>query len=82
MFDVKFTIDKKGTPENLSRGCVTVEVDLIEMASSKAKSKIINENPLLGLSESNINVIQITSPSKMKEFLAFNYQDFSPSVIA
>lgn len=81
-FDVKFTIDKEGVPEKYSRGCVTVEIDLIDMASHYAKTKIQNEHPFLGLNISDINVIQITSPVKMKEYLSFNYKEIQTHSMA
>jgi hypothetical protein len=82
MFNVKYTIDKKGVPEEYSRGCVTVEIELIDMASHYAKTKILNEFPFLGLSESDINIVQITSPIKMKEYLSFNYKDIEAHAMA
>lgn len=72
MFDVKFTIGKEGIPENLSRGCVTVDIDNIEMVALRAKLKIINQYNFLEieLSEEDINFIQITNSVSMKDFLS------------
>lgn len=77
MLNVKYRILKEGVPDRLLNGCVDLEIDNIAMADMKAKSKIINNLEFVGfsLSESDIECIQITDPTKMKAYMQSKMRD-------